>query len=120
MTAALALVRVCDYCGAPNAKRASLHTPAGWVYELRCAECQGKHFRRAAAAGAIVHPSLRYEDDVACQLLVNAHPDGLTLDEVGRALGLTRERVRQIEAAALAKLRRRLAVLGFLLEEFCA
>jgi RNA polymerase primary sigma factor len=30
-----------------------------------------------------------------------------TLEEIGRALGLTRERVRQIEMAALAKIRRR-------------
>ena len=34
-------------------------------------------------------------------------PDGypLTLDEIGQATGITRERVRQIEAAALRKLR---------------
>ena len=31
--------------------------------------------------------------------------DGCTLEEVGEELGLTRERIRQIEKAALAKLR---------------
>ena len=31
--------------------------------------------------------------------------DGLTLQEIGSAVGLTRERVRQIEAQALKKLR---------------
>ena len=31
--------------------------------------------------------------------------DGLTLQEIGDAVGLTRERVRQIEAQALKKLR---------------
>ena len=35
-----------------------------------------------------------------------------TLAEIGRALGLTRERIRQIEAAALAKLRKQLAADG--------
>lgn len=36
-----------------------------------------------------------------------------TLDEIGRAIGLTRERVRQIETHALAKLRDRLRRLGW-------
>ena len=32
--------------------------------------------------------------------------DAMTLDEVGQAFGVTRERIRQIEAKAMAKLRR--------------
>jgi DNA-directed RNA polymerase sigma subunit (sigma70/sigma32) len=36
----------------------------------------------------------------------------MTLEEIGRRLGLTRERVRQIEAAALKRLRRLLAARG--------
>lgn len=38
--------------------------------------------------------------------VVAAHPDGMTLEEIGAVLGLTRERVRQIEATALVKLRK--------------
>jgi RNA polymerase sigma factor (sigma-70 family) len=38
--------------------------------------------------------------------------EAMTLEEIGRRLGLTRERVRQIEAAALKRLRRLLAARG--------
>ena len=38
-----------------------------------------------------------------CALGVTArHPEGMTLDEIGSMLGLTRERVRQLETRALA------------------
>lgn len=39
--------------------------------------------------------------------VVDAHPEGLTLDEVGQLFGVTRERIRQIESKALARLPRR-------------
>ena len=41
----------------------------------------------------------------SCALdMAEAHPDGLTLDEVGGLMNLTRERVRQIESKVLSKL----------------
>lgn len=43
---------------------------------------------------------------------VFAHPDGATREEVGDALGLTADQVRQIEVAALAKMRARCLAAG--------
>jgi hypothetical protein len=36
---------------------------------------------------------------------VRKHPCGMTLEEIGAHMGITRERVRQIENSALAKLK---------------
>jgi hypothetical protein len=43
------------------------------------------------------------EDPIAMELVAR-NPDGLTLDQVGTYLGLTRERVRQVQEIALAKI----------------
>ncbi len=45
-----------------------------------------------------------YEEDEACQKFVAAHPGGATLGEIAEYMGVTRERVRQIEFGALRKL----------------
>lgn len=67
----------------------------------RCDACAGHHL---SGRDALVHPTTRYDDDVAAQLCVAAFPDGMTLEQVGEALGLTRERVRQIEKHALRRI----------------
>jgi hypothetical protein len=77
----------------------------------RCSTCgETGHDRRTCGKSRGPKPSdpwsdLEYEDHDECQKIVEANPDGLTLEEVGAYLGITRERVRQIEVEALTKLR---------------
>lgn len=52
-----------------------------------------------------VRDTAPWHADREAQELVAAHPTGLTLEEVGAHFGVTRERIRQIEAQALRKLR---------------
>ncbi len=52
-----------------------------------------------------------WEMQETCSLDV-AERDGATLEEVGKVLNLTRERVRQIEEIGLQRLRRRIGLFG--------
>lgn len=47
-----------------------------------------------------------FSEDLGAQRFVKQHPDGATLEQVGAYLGVTRERVRQIESKALPRLLR--------------
>ena len=59
------------------------------------------------------HPrTSTYESESTCTLDVAADGNH-TLDEVGKYLGITRERVRQIETKALAKVREALGRRGY-------
>ena len=53
-------------------------------------------------------PELRFELDAKVRELVAENPSGMTLLEVATHFGLTRERVRQIQEVALAKVARQL------------
>lgn len=55
---------------------------------------------------------LEWEDDPGAQAFLAQHPGGATLEEVAAALGVTRERVRQIEEIAMRKCRREAERLG--------
>jgi hypothetical protein len=59
-----------------------------------------------------IFDELTLDEDELTRLFLDEHPSGATLCEVGDFLGLTRERVRQIEGAALQALRRRVHLAG--------
>ncbi len=56
-------------------------------------------------AKPLIDKETRYEDDYVCRVFVSMYPKGQTLAVIGGMLGLSRERVRQIEERALRKLR---------------
>jgi hypothetical protein len=68
--------------------------------------------RRDAASFGHVDHHTRYDDDRAAQAFVEAHPDGAAYADVGHALGVSQECVRQVEYFALRKMAARLARLG--------
>lgn len=68
--------------------------------------------RKARGGGWEGLETLEWERDTYAQELVARHPGGMKLDEMAREMGITRERIRQIEAAALRKLRFALSLRG--------
>lgn len=58
-----------------------------------------------------------YADDERCRALIESHPDGMTLHEVGMAFGVSRERIRQIEEIALKRLLARCKLAGISRED---
>lgn len=63
--------------------------------------------RRGRAPSYIPDPwsDIEWESHPAAQTAVREHPAGMTLEEIGACMNITRERVRQIEHTALRKLR---------------
>ncbi len=51
----------------------------------------------------LIDNSCRYEDDFTCRVFVSMYPQGQSLAMIGELMGISRERVRQIEARALKK-----------------
>lgn len=78
----------------------------------RCSTC-GREGHDKRSCGRLVRTGkpfdpwsdLEWEEHFEAQCIVRDNPDGMTLEQVGEVLGVTRERVRQIEAQALEKLK---------------
>jgi hypothetical protein len=82
----------------------------GALVARRCARCHSCRWGKTGAAK--IDSVTRFADDPEAISFVATHPGGGTLEEVGEMFDLTRERIRQIEERALAKLVDRLRLAG--------
>ena len=108
--------------------RARRHPDVAWRQAERAAETRAREFAARRTLGKrgrdgersqsviptdasprrVAFETLSYEDDIEAQLFVQAFPQGATLEMVGDWLGVSRERVRQMEGDALVSLAREL------------
>lgn len=83
-------------CGTPTLTRGA-----------RCYACRWGKDKAVAA-----RLDMPWHLDAQSQEFVETHLSGATLEEIGEELGLTRERVRQLEESALRKLLARMPIAG--------
>lgn len=107
------VIRACAVCGGAADPRSRTG---------RCAEHHGEfvHVVGPRAHLRTISLHLPYSEDTVAQRFVEEHPDGGTLEECGAAFGVTRERIRQIEARALERLRKRCQLAGIAAEDLAA
>jgi hypothetical protein len=74
--------------------------------------CQNVHILRSDRRRPAIDGTTPWKSDYSARAWVVHHPDGGTLEQIGSVLGITRERVRQIETHAKRKLRRACAEYG--------
>jgi transcriptional regulator with XRE-family HTH domain len=85
---------------------AALGVPTDTLADAASADASAAIERRTApAVRPLVDSATRYVDDPAARLFVAHFGDAASYEDVGEALGVSRERVRQIEEVALRKLR---------------
>lgn len=112
--------------------RARRHPDVAWRQAERAAEARARELAARRTLGKrgrdgergqsvipadasplrVAFETLPYEADIETQLFVSAFPQGATLEECGEWLGVTRERVRQMEGEALVSLARELRRAG--------
>jgi hypothetical protein len=85
----------------------------GWPIELAAETPVGPRGRRVhKQPDAIVDGTTPFERDFTARVFVHEYPRGATREVVGAAFGISRQAVRAIEIAALAKLRPRMLLVG--------
>lgn len=84
--------RRCSCCGESGHDRRSCDQSIGLVRNSRSRSFDPWH-------------DLEFYEDSDVQEIIKKHPDGMTLEQVGEVIGVTRERVRQIEVIALHKIK---------------
>lgn len=95
------LFGVCRVCGAAFDRRRYVDGRiVGANRETQT--CLAHRYQRTS--GVLVDKHTPYEEDTACQMFVAAFPGGATLDAIAEAIGVSRERVRQIQSGATRKL----------------
>ena len=104
-----AALGTCRVCGVRYDRRR--YDVKGFVVGHRSANatCPAHRWSRRSADGSVsevplIDKTTPYERDVACQLFVATFAGGASLEAIALALGVSRERVRQIESEALRKL----------------
>lgn len=90
-----------------RANRGLLDVPVDRKFQTACKE---RFVRELEESGVheldrAVDLDTPYEQDAVCQRLVASNPDGMTLEAIGTSCGLTRERIRQIEADVVRRMR---------------
>ncbi len=117
-------MRTCTRCGVDKrlGQFKRLSGRDGWRSHCRACEAAAMRLWRAAHPVRLPnksHTALRpdmvravnelpYSQDDWSWYVVESHPNGLVLDEIAQLLGVSRERIRQIEEQAIAKLKRAL------------
>lgn len=95
---------VCRVCGETFDRRRR-NAEGKIVGQSDTRTCPRHRWGRRDVSEVLVDRDTRYEKDVACQLFVATFRGGATLDSIAEAIGVSRERVRQIETEAIRKVR---------------
>lgn len=99
------LTGYCIVCGDPFDRRRRNAEGRVIGANPKTATCERHRSIRKASGLILIDKTTRYENDVACQLFVSVFAGGATLEAIAEAIGVSRERVRQIEEEAIRKLR---------------
>lgn len=107
----------CVVCGAERTRHTSHLRYLASHCPVEAAQESSGDEGHAYSDGVTIDRWTSWAEDDRCWYVVECHPDGLSLDQVGELMDMSREAVRQIEASARAKLRDALAEIGLTEQE---